>query len=341
MRKSLPTLRDVALRAGVSIGTASHVLNGKGIVSDARRDLVLRAATDIGYRANRVARSLRQRRTHVVGFCAPMISSAYFSAFTEAVHEHSAIFEHHVMQLLSGGDPVHEFERVESLLSRQVDGIILMPSAQPAATLDLIAQSHVPAVIVDRILADERFDIVLLDHEAAMRDVIAHLVGLGHERILFIVRHPDLVTTRVRIATLLAADGIKPEILATTNEHDDLPAALSERLSGRDAVTAIITSNSINTLWTLRTLRGLGIGIPDEVSIVAFDEPAWGELVEPPLTVVRQPTGAIAGSAWRLLMERIAAAASPRSHIMLRNELIVRGSTSEPRRSRQARRSVR
>jgi LacI family transcriptional regulator len=334
-------LRDVALRAGVSIGTASHVLNGKGIVSDARRDLVLRAATEIGYRANRLARSLRQRRTHVVGFCAPMISSAYFSAFTEAVHERSAFFEHHVMQVLSGGDPVQEVERVESLLSRQVDGIILMPSAQPAATLDLIAESHVPAVIVDRILPDERFDLVLLDHEAAMRDVIEHLVTLGHERILFIVRHPELVTTRVRIATLLAATGIKPDILATTNEQEHLPTALAPRLSGREAATAVITSNSINTLWTLRTLRGLGIGIPDDVSVVAFDEPAWGELVEPPLTVVRQPTSAIAGNAWRLLMERIAVADAPRSHVMLRNELILRGSTAELRKSRQARRSAR
>lgn len=149
------------------------------------------------------------------------------------------------------------------------------------------------------------------------------------------------MTTRVRIATLLAATGIKPEILATTNEQEHLPTALAQRLSGRDAATAIITSNSINTLWTLRTLRGLGIRIPNDVSVVAFDGPAWGELVEPPLTVVRQPTSAIAGSAWRLLMERIALADTPRSHVMLRNELILRGSTAESRKSRPTRRSAR
>ncbi|MDF2810043.1 MAG: transcriptional regulator, LacI family [Microvirga sp.] len=332
---SVPTIKDVALRAGVSIGTASHVLNNKAVVSKARHDLVLMAAAELNYRPNQLARSLRQRKTNVIGLCVPMISSAYFASMIEAIDELSVSRGHQVMQVLSGGSPQQELDRVESLISRRVDGIVLMPTTDPSASLDLLARNHVPAVIVDRIQHEDRFDLVLLDHQRAMREVVEHLAALGHERLLFVVRNPNLVTTRLRIDMLHSmvtesAGRLTAHVIATPNEAKDLRDKLKSLLRRKDAPTAIITSNSINTLWMLRYLQSWNIRIPHDVSLVAFDEPAWGELISPPLTVVRQPTADIAATAWRLLMERIKTPTAAQRRVMLQNHLVVRASTSPP-----------
>jgi LacI family transcriptional regulator len=332
---SVPTIKDVALRAGVSVGTASHVLNNKAVVSKSRQDLVVKAAAELNYRPNQLARSLRQRKTNVVGLCVPMISSAYFASLIEAIDELSTSQGHQVMQVLSGGSPQQELDRIESLISRRVDGIVLMPTTDPARTLDLIAKHHIPVVIVDRIQCEDRFDLVLLDHQRAMREVVEHLSLLGHERLLFVVRNPNLITTRLRIDTLHAmvaeSDGrLAAQVIATPNEAQDLQDQLKGILRRDDAPTAIITSNSINTLWVLRYLQGWNIRIPHDVSLVAFDEPAWGELITPPLTVVRQPTADIAATAWQLLMERMKTPTAPNRREMLQNHLVVRASTSPP-----------
>jgi LacI family transcriptional regulator len=336
MRKgSVPTIKDVAIRAGVSVGTASHVLNNTAIVSKARHDLVVKAAAELNYRPNQLARGLRQRKTNVVGLCVPMISSAYFASLIEAIDELSISQGHQVMQVLSGGSSQQELDRIESLISRRVDGIVLMPTTDPTRTLDLIARHHIPAVIVDRIQQEERFDLVLLDHQRAMREVVEHLSLLGHERLLFVVRSPNLITTRLRIDTLRAmvaesAGRLTAQVIATSNEAQDLQDQLKGALWRDDAPTAIITSNSINTLWVLRYLQSWNIRIPHDVSLVAFDELPWGELISPPLTFVRQPTADIAATAWHLLMERMETPAAPKRREMLHNHLVVRASTSKP-----------
>jgi len=340
-RGSAPTIKDVALRAGVSVGTASHVLNNKAIVSKSRHDRVLKAAAELNYRPNQLARSLRQRKTNVIGLCVPMISSAYFASLIEAIDELSISQGHQVMQVLSGGNPERELDRIESLISRRVDGILLMPTTDPTRTLDLIARHHVPTVIVDRIQREERFDLVLLDHQRAMREVVEHLCHLGHRHLLFVVRNPNLITTSLRIETLRAmvagSDGrLAAQVIVSPNEAHDLEDQLKSHLWRDDAPTAIITSNSINTLWVLRYLQSWNIRIPHDVSLVAFDEPAWGELITPPLTVVRQPTADIAATAWQLLMERMESPSAPSRREMLLNNLVVRASTSLPSRERVA-----
>jgi LacI family transcriptional regulator len=334
-RGSVPTIKDVALRAGVSVGTASHVLNNTAVVSKARHDLVVKAAAELNYRPNQLARSLRQSKTNVVGLCIPMISSSYFASLIEAIDELSIAQGHQVMQVLSGGSPQQELDRVESLISRRVDGIVLMPTTDPTRTLDLIARHHVPAVIVDRIQHEERFDLVLLDHQRAMREVVEHLTLLGHERLLFVVRNPNLVTTRLRIDTLRSmvnesACRLTAHVIAAPNEAQDLQDQLKGLLQRDDAPTAIITSNSINTLWVLRYLQSWNIRIPHDVSLVAFDELPWGELISPPLTIVRQPTADIATTAWQLLMERMETPTAPNRREVLQNHFVVRASTSPP-----------
>ena len=145
-----PTIHDVARRARVSVGTVSHVLNGKQKVSDERRARVLEAADAIGYRPNGLARGLRVQRSGVVGLSVPMTSSAYHAGLAEAFEEIAAAEGHVIMQVMSRGSPDLEHARIEALLGRQVDGLLIVPSMAPGRSLDLVARSHVPAVIVGR-----------------------------------------------------------------------------------------------------------------------------------------------------------------------------------------------
>ncbi len=330
-----PTIRDVADRAGVSIGTASNVLNRKPQVGGALREKVLEAAQELGWRPNSIARSLRQRRTGVVGLCVPLTGSAYFAAMVEAFEEVAAVQGHAIMQVLSHSDPQLELARVEMLLARQIDGLVLVPCAMPARTLEAIARSGVPTVVVDRLPDDQRFDTVTLDDAGVMRRVTGHLLSLGHRRVLYTVQHPELVTTQARIqsfeATMReAGPAARSRVLARPENPLAYAGDLGRVLTEAEPPTAIIASNSILAQWTLQALTGSGWRWPADISVFAFDEPAWAELVTPPLTCVRQPVQAIARHAWQQLLARLAGETGPRRHVVLEAELVLRSSTAAP-----------
>ena len=330
------TIRDVARLAGVSIGTASNVLNQKPQVGEALREQVLAAARELGWRPNGLARSLRQRRTGVVGLCVPLTSSAYFAALVEAFEEQAAGLGYAIMQVLSHSDPSLEVARLETLLARRIDGLVLVPSAEPSRSLDLVVRSGVPCVVVDRLPDDQRFDTVTIDDRRAMRLVVEHLLSLGHRRLLFTVRYPELVTTRARIEAFEASmreagPGARGRVLARRDDPDAFAADLERVLAEVEPPTAIIASNSILAQWTLRSLGLSGRRWPDDLSVVAFDEPTWAELVAPALTCVRQPVQAIARHAWQLLLDRLAGSSGPSRHVILEAELVCRSSTGRPR----------
>lgn len=334
-RLRAPTIRDVARRAGVSVGTASNVLNEKPQVGPALREQVMAAAAELGWRPNGVARSLRQQRTSVVGLCVPLTTSAYFAVLVEAFEEAAAGLGYAIMQVLSHSDPALELTRVETLLARRIDGLVLVPSAMPARTLELVVKSRIPAVVVDRLPQDQRFDTVIIDDGAAMRAVVEHLMTLGHRRLLYAVRYPELVTTRARMASFAATMGerglaAEGRVLARRDDPDTYAADLERVLAGPEPPTAIIASNSILAEWTLRALTRAGRRWPDDISVVAFDEPAWAELVTPALTCVRQPVQAIARHAWHLLLARLQAGGGPYRHVVLEAELVCRASTGGP-----------
>jgi len=324
-----PTILDVARRAGVSIGTVSNVLNGTARVSDDRRARVETASRELGFRLNGLAQGLRRRRSGIVGLCVPATASAYFAALAEAFEEVAGGLGLGVMQVLTHGDPAIELERIGALLARRTDGLVLVPSTAPQEALDTIARAGAPTVLVDRMVEDDRFDQVGIDDAGAMREVTRHLLAIGHQRLLFIVRHPELVTTRARIAAFTATttEACAAGLLMIRNDHEAAFAQqLAARLGGTAAPTAIVASNSIIAQWVLAALRRHGLRWPDDVSVLSFDEPVWGGLVEPALSVVRQPVEAIARTACQLLLDRIDDPAAPTRRVVLPVEVVWRGS---------------
>ena len=330
-----PTVIEVARRAGVSVGTVSNVLNGATSVGEARRRRVEKAIAALGYTQNPLAQGLRRRRSTMVGLCVPHTANAYFSALVNAFEEFAADRGFEIMQVLSGQDPQREFKRLEALLRYNIGGLILVPTRNPAHSLDLIAASTTPTVIVDRPAHDERFDEVSFDNHRAMEEAAQWMIALGHRRFLFIVRERSLIVSRQRIGGLMAAirrgpGKISAEVAECRSDEVAVTACLSSHLRRPGAPTAVIVSNSVFAALALRAFRSLRLDYPSKVSLLAFDSPDWGDLVTPPLSVVRQPTYAIARKAWELLIARMTGEASRIQREELRSELVIRGSVVPP-----------
>ncbi|WP_158287877.1 LacI family DNA-binding transcriptional regulator [Falsiroseomonas bella] len=329
-----PTITDVARLAGVAVGTVSNVLNGTVPVGGDRRDRVLAAVAQLGYRPNMLAQGLRRRRSPVVGICVPRTSVAYFAALVEAFEEIASDGGYHVMHVLTHDAAELERQRVASLLRYHVGGVVLVPGAEPAPTLDMLAQSDTPVVVVDRTARGYGFDEVTFDNRAAMRDATERLIGLGHRRLLFVVRRRKLVVTQQRIQGMRQAvrgsgAEVSAEILECAEEQE-LRTRLAVALTAVPRPTAVIVSNSTFAAAAMRAIRAMKLRCPDDVSLLAFDEPEWAELVSPTLSVVRQPTRDIARMAWELLLRRMRGGADQRQQVELKAQVVLRDSVARP-----------
>jgi LacI family transcriptional regulator len=173
-----------------------------------------------------------------------------------------------------------------------------------------VGRKAVPLVVVDRPTEDVRFDHVILDNRKAMRELADRLVARGHDRLLFVCRSRSRLVTQHRIEGLEAArrhamHRIDVDIIEAQNDEAFLREELARSLRTARGRTALIVSNSHQASLVLGFLRELGVSCPQDVSVVAFDDPEWSRLVTPPLSVVRQPAPAMAQAAWDLLMQRV------------------------------------
>jgi LacI family transcriptional regulator len=272
-----------------------------------------------------------------VGLCAPLTSSAYFAALLEAFEDIAAAQGYEVMQVLSRQDPVLELRRVRALIARKVEGLVIIPSAEPRAAFDAIAASHLPAVVVDRLSDDDRFDYVTLDDYGAMREATRGLLAQGHRRLLFVVRHPSLVTTRRRMAafraTVRTVSGARGEVCVRDADDAGFARQVDAIVARGDRPTAAIASNSALALALLRALRHHALAIPRDLSLLTFDAPEWADVLTPPLAVVRPPTADIARAAWELLLRRMCDPALATERIELHATLDWRESVAPPPRA--------
>jgi LacI family transcriptional regulator len=309
VQRKRPTIPDVAERARVSVGTVSNVLNAPDSVGADLRDRVLKAIETLGYSQNLLAHGLRKRRSNMVGLCVPHTSNAYFSALVNAFEEIASARGFEILQVLSRFDATEEYERVSSLLKYKIGGLILVPGLEAEKTLKLVARSGTPVVVVDRVLQNERVDLVSFDNKGAMFEATRRLIALGHRRILFVVRYRSLVVSQDRIEGLVAAsrEAAQPVVTDVLECGDD-EAAFKVQLAAdlkKHRYTAIIFSNSKAGAWLVRALRAFGLRLPDDISLLAFDEPEWADIISPALSMIRQPTRDIAHKAWELLISRM------------------------------------
>jgi len=333
-RRSKVTIADVARAAGVSVGTVSHIMSGKKGVSEVRRRRVLDAVKQLGYIPNVHAQGLRTATSKIIGLCLPHGSTYYLNALANELEDAASEQGYSILHIFSRQDPDIELKRIKDLLRFRVDGLVIFPTAEAQPSLDFLNAKSVPTVLVDRSNGDERFDQITLDNTRAMEEVARHLIGRGHRHILFVFRSITISVTAARMVGLERAVAQAPEpvqvsLLEAGRGEDLLTDQLARFTAGPNRATAVVVSNSSQAARVLISLKQMQIRIPEDMSVVAFDDTDWSQLVDPPLATVRQPARNIARTAFQLLLDRIARRDIPPQIMSMRPEFVPRGSVGD------------
>lgn len=334
------TLKDVAKRAGVSVGMASRVLGGYGSFSEKTKSAVIKAAQDLSYRPNALARSLRMGRTHAIGLVVTNILSFHWTNFIRAIEAAAAERGYQVLLGTTDNDPGAERTYLHALHDRFVDGVILCPSRDNDEVIQTMLAGGLPMVMVETdndALAAPR---VNLGNRDGGRQAVEYLLSLGHRRIGIVTGSPNMSSARFRLEGYReahAAAGLEVDEALISNGNYEAEAAYNATgrlLSLAERPTAVVVCNEVMAGGALRYLKEQDVSLPDELSLVTFDDPAWMSFYRPAMTTVRAPLGSLAIHALETLLARIDRpgenGAAPSEQI-LPMELVVRESAVPPR----------
>lgn len=325
-------IKDVAKQAGVSVASVSRVLAGHSKVSESIRQRVLGAVHDLSYRPDLAARRLRSRQTDTIGLIVSDIRNPFFTEVSRAVEDVS--YQHHLRVILCNTDEDVEKENLYLDLMRDenVSGVILSPTLTTLAGFR--ARDYpFPMVLVDRCDRDTAADAVILDNVDAGYRLTTHLIDNGYRRNIFFYGTTSATGRQRRegYVAAMAAHGLEahaePVRSTATAEHGR--AAAYERLRRRPLPDALVASSGLILLGLTEALRESKLRFPDAVALAGFDDLPWTRLVEPSITVISQPLYEIGRAAIELLLQRIAKPDQAVRRVVLRGELIERGSTAK------------
>lgn len=338
----MATVADVAKRAGVSISTAARVLSGQGYAAEKTRRDVLEAAQALGYVPNHVARSLRTRRTKTIGLLIGDIENSFYSVIAKHVEAVAKQAGYHVILCNGNDDPEEEAQYLKLLEGMRVEGVIITPTSRNRRSLERLGQKGIVIVQMDRKIDGLSADAILVDNETGAAEAVGYLIDRGHSRIGIITGPLDITTGRDRLVgyeRALRERGIEldPHLIRQGSFHRDHAIQHAQALITSDPPpTAIFAANNILAEACLFVLADLGLGVPTEVSLVAFDDTPWMRMVDPPITTVAQPVSDMARTAVELLLRRLGDEGQPTpSTMVFRTDLVVRRSVAPPRGVRQ------
>lgn len=343
-----PTLKDVASEAKVSTATVARVLHGRGFVSKDSRKQVEDAIKKTGYRLNILAQSLRQQRTKTIGHLLTSISPNPFFAGVELGVENEAIRNGYSVLIWNVfEDSKREALGVETFIQRQVDAIIFTTPIEPENVKTALS-AQIPVVQVERPTRIQSHQ-VLVDNYAGAVSAVEHLLSLGHQRIGYIGGDPRNYHTNLSIDKQ-RADGYRDALVKNgVAPSDDWFASgkyysledghkIMEKFLQRGEVTAVLTACDILAAGALQAIYEQGLRVPDDISVVGFDD-TYAPYLSPPLTTVRQPMFEIGQMAARIAIEAQESTPGYRSEPYrierLFTHLAVRASTSVPRGHRE------
>lgn len=323
------TIRDVALKAGVSIKTVSRVINNQGEISEATRRHVQAAITELGYRPNALARGLISGKTLSVGLIIPQISDPFFPEVVQGVESVARRHGYSVFLCNTDEDPQQELEYVAVLATKQVDGIILCGSRLNAEQLSQVAAHHRVAILTSRTPTGAA--IISIPGETGLFAMTAHLIGLGHrdvghvgwqlgdemeraEGYLRAMREHELAFDQRWMAFM-------PQVSVEAGR-----AAAWQLLAQAPELTAITCYNDLTAVGALQACAESGRRVPDDVAVVGFDDIPLASLVTPALTTMRVPRHHLGEMVMDLLLRVIAADGSHEERLYVQPELIVRAS---------------
>lgn len=328
------TSREVARRAAVSVATVSRVLNNLPNVSPQVRDQVLRAARELNYQPSRAAQRLRAHRSQVIGLIISDIQNPFFTSVVRGIEDYLQKHGYSLVLCNSDEDAEKELVYINVMRAEGVAGVILTPSFQSKPNIQNLLDHGIPVVTVDRLLRDFEVDSVVSANFEPSFQAVSYLVRHGHRRIGMVCLPASGVPgveRRQGYQAALEAGGIAvvPDLVAVGDAKEAGGYACTRDLLLQDnAPTALFVANNLMTLGALRAIKDLGLRVPQDVSLIGFDDMPWFPLLNSPLTCIAQPTYELGKGAAELLLARIKTPTAPIKHIQLTPRLILRKSVA-------------
>ncbi len=325
-------LRDVAAEAGVSVTTASRALTGRGRLSAATVEKVSRVAERLGYRVNESGRALREGSIRTIGVVVPVLSNPFFSQIVQSLE---AALEAQGFEMLvadSYGEVDREHRRLQMLMARDVEGLVVIPAdaKRSAPALERVSADS-PLVQLDRHVDGLASDFVGVDNQAGMDLLVDHLVGSGAGSAVLVGSDGTTSVGQERRAAFDAA-AARAGLAVRRPILDRFTLEFGERAgrqlaSRRSRPDAVVAGDDLIAIGLIRSLATRGIRVPADVMVTGFDGTLLSEISDPTLTTVRQPYGALTRQAVELLLARARDGSRPIQHRRLPPELLVGLST--------------
>jgi DNA-binding LacI/PurR family transcriptional regulator len=330
------TIKDVAKRAGVGIATVSRTLHRSSKVSPETAARVLSIIEELGYRPNTNAQSLASGRSHMLGLVVSDLTNPFFPELVKGFEDVALQNGYDVLVASTNYDPARTTQCVHRMIERKIDGLAIMTSEIDPSLTDTFARRKVPLVFLDVGRVGKGVSNVKIDYAGGIIEAVDHLSRLGHRRIAFISGPDRLASARERRDAFLsrleeAWPSPRREILIEEGNHrvDGGLEAMLRLLQLAPPPTAVIASNDLTAIGAMRAIRQRGLRVPEDISLVGFDDIQMAEFTEPPLTTVRLLRTEVARLACDALVQSI------RSHgtgaeFRMSTALVVRCSTSPP-----------
>lgn len=331
------TIVDVAQHAGVSVGTASRVINGFENVNHSLRDKVMQSIAALEYRPNSSAQDVRRGQSRLVGIVVRDITVSPLARFVSFAQETLAEAGYTVLISSSNNNPDHELKLLDSLMRRGVDGLITTVASEQNEKLhNALEKLGIPIVLLDRD-HPSGFDSVLIDHKSGTKLAVEHLLDIGHRRIALLTGEPNLRPSFARRHGYEAAYSgrsiqVDPSLIFAESFSGDYAYNKTVELLVDDpSITAIIVGGIGMLAGVLQAIRAQNLQIPQDISVISGSDSELAMLVSPAVTAVRWDYGEVGHNAAKLLLERLGGAAASRPRVRtFRTDLILRGSSAPP-----------
>lgn len=329
------SIKDVAKLAGVSAGTVSNVFSGNRAVKSDLVERVRRAATDLGYQPDRAASQLRAGKAKVVAAVVPDLNNPFFTSLIASIEASVRGEGYDIIVASSHNDAEEEARRLSALLGWRPAGVVIIPCNDDFPSRDLLAGSGIPFVVADRVPSLFQGEAVTVDNVDAGRKAAEHLVALGHTRFVVAASTMKLQNIRERcegIAAVLAKEGLHaPTLIEVGLDFDTAAERLGIFMEGERQATAFIALTNFATLGILASANKNGLSVPDDISVLGFDDYSWMHAVKPPVTAIRQPVEKFGCTIWNRLRVHLDEGTEPPTRERLLCELVVRASTGAPK----------
>ena len=332
----MTTIKDVAEKAGVSVATVSRVLNNKPFVSDKMREHVMGVIAEVNYQPDAVARGLRTKSTRIISLVIPDINNPYFPEVARGVESVADRYEYIVVLCNTDRKQKREINFYEKLMMQRVEGIIVNPSNSSEEEIEILSRLDMPVVLISSQSEFENFDIVMVDNVEGAKLAVNHLIEYGHRKIGLLGGSRDVSSSQKRYdgfieALQTAGIEIKQNFITEDSlDNEGGYRCAKQLLAQKEKPTAMFATNDTMAIGALSAIHEAGLRIPDDISLIGFDDLSFSKMTYPKLTTIRQPkfkTGEVAAE--QLFKHLISPNQYiPPQKIILDHELIIRETTS-------------